>query len=313
MLSAWARVERWMLRAVVRPLFSRGSYADMRRRMIGTPAPLGVRVVPARVGGVPGEWLVPADAGATILYYLHGGGFVLGSPAVYRRMVGRLAASAGARALVPDYRLAPEHRFPAALDDCVAGYRALLARGVAPSDIVIAGDSAGGALALSTLLVLRDAGDPLPAAVALVSPLTDLTMSGESMRTRVAEEVLLAPESCREFARLYLGDGVDPRSPLVSPLFGDLRGLPPVIIHVGTHELLLDDARRFTAAARAAAVDVTLVEWDELWHVFQIFVAMPEARRALDELGAFVRAHARAPEAALDEGDVDALWAPERA
>lgn len=292
-----------MLRALVRPVFLRGSYADMRRRLVTMPAPLGVRALAARVGGVPCEWLVPADAGATILYYLHGGGFVLGGPPLYRRMVGYFAACAGARALVPDYRLAPEHRFPAALDDCVAGYRGLLARGVAPADIVIAGDSAGGALALSTLIVLRDAGDPLPAAAALLSPVTDLSLSGATMCTRASEEVLLAPELCHRFARFYLGDGVDPRTPLASPLFADLRGLPPLLIHVGTHELLLDDARRFTAAARGAAVEVTLVEWDELWHVFQMFVSMPEARRALAELGGFVRAHARAPAAALDEAE----------
>jgi epsilon-lactone hydrolase len=313
MLSMWARVERWMLRELLRPLILSGSYLDWRCRVIATPAPFGVRVVPARVGGVAAEWLLPAGAGGTVIYYLHGGGFVLGDPALYRRMVGWLAQKAGARALVPDYRLAPEHHFPAALDDCVAGYRGLLARGVSAADIVLAGDSAGGALALATLLVLRDAGDALPAAAALMSPVTDLTVSGDSMRTRAADEVLLAPEFCRAVARLYLGDA-DPRAPLASPLFADLRGLPPLLVHVGTHELLFDDARRFVGAARAAGVDVTFAVWEELWHDFQMFVSMPEARRALAEIAAFVQTHARAP-AVVDvpEEPGDPLWLPERA
>ena len=311
MPSAWAGAVRWMLRGIVRPLFMRGDYVDWRRRMVTTPAPLGVHVVPARLGGVDGEWLVPADTGATILYYLHGGGFVVGGPPLYRRMVGTLAARTGARAFLPDYRLAPEHPFPAAIDDCVAGYRALVGRGVSPSDIVVAGDSAGGALALSMLVALRDAGDPLPAAAALLSPVTDLTLSGESMRTRVADEVLLAPEWCHDVARLYLS-GADARA--ASPLFAELRGLPPLLVQVGTHELLLDDARRFAAAARAAAVAVRLVEWEALWHVFPMFVSVPESRRALDMIAAFALAHAGAPADALDDEPApDALWAPERA
>jgi acetyl esterase/lipase len=314
MLSAWARAERWMLRRLIRPLFLRGSYLDWRNRLMPMPAPFGVRVEPALVGGVTGEWLLPDGAGATLLYYLHGGGFVMGGPPLYRRMVGWLAREAGARALVPDYRLAPEHHFPAALDDCVAGYRGLVADGVSPDDIVVVGDSAGGGLALSMLLALRDAGDPLPAATALMSPVTDLTVSGASMRQCVDLEVLLVPAFCQVAARLYLGDA-DPRAPLASPLFADLRGLPPLLVHVGTHELLLDDSRRFVAAAAAAGVDVTLAVWDELWHVFQMFVSMPEARRALDEIAGFVRAHARVPllEDTLAPEAGHPLWAPERA
>ncbi|HXU68741.1 MAG TPA: alpha/beta hydrolase [Polyangia bacterium] len=313
MLSAWARAERWVLRSLLRPLIARGDVASWRRRAIAQPAPFGVRVVPTRMGGVAAEWLLPADAGDTILYYLHGGGFVMGDPPLYRRMVGWLARQAGTRTLVPDYRLAPEHPHPAALDDCVAGYRALVSRGIAPEDIVIAGDSAGGALALATLVALRDAGDPLPAAAALMSPVTDLTVSGASMRTRADAEVLLAPRFCHLVARLYLG-GADARA--ASPLFADLRGLPPLLVHVGTDELLFDDSARLAEAARAAGVDVTLAVWPELWHVFQMFVSMPEARRALDEIATFVRLHARAAaaESALaDEADAEAVWAPERA
>ena len=314
MLSAWARMERLMLRALVRPILARGSYLDWRRRLPALPPPFGVRVVPALVGGVRGEWLVPEDAGDTVIYYLHGGGFVIGDPPLYRRMVGRLAQAAGARALVIDYRLAPENPFPAAIEDCVAGYRALVARGISPDDIVVAGDSAGGTLALATLVCLRDAGDALPAGAALVSPLTDLTVSGDSMSTCVAEEVLLAPEFCRLVAGLYLGDA-DPRSPLASPLFADLRGLPPLEVHVGTHELLLDDARRLAVAARAVGVDVTLAEWADLWHVFPMLATSPEARLAIGELATFVRAHssAAAAEAAFDGETEDVLWAPERA
>ena len=161
---------------------------------------------------------------------------------------------------------------------------------------------------------MRDAGDALPAGAALVSPLTDLTVSGESMRTCVAEEVLLEPGFCRLVAGLYLG-GADPRSPLASPLFADLRGLPPLVVHVGTHELLLDDARRLAVAARAVGVDVTLAEWAGLWHDFPILATTPEARRAIGEVAAFVRAHssAAAAETVLDTETDEVLWAPERA
>jgi acetyl esterase/lipase len=247
-----------------------------------------MHVQPIESGAVRAEWLIPPDAARTVVYYLHGGGFVMGSPGTHRRMMARLARAAGSRAFVLDYRLAPEYPFPAALQDSVAGYRWLVAHGVAPADIVIAGDSAGGTLTLATLLVLRDTGDILPAGAACLSAATDLTRSGESHRTRVADEVILSPRFLRIVDNLYRGH-VDARDPLASPLFADLAGLPPLLMHVGTHELLLDDTLAFVAKARAAGVDVTLEVWPGLWHVFQAFVSLPEARRSLDQIGAFAR------------------------
>jgi monoterpene epsilon-lactone hydrolase len=279
---------RSFLRAVVRPLFLRGGFQDWRRRWPSSPRPAGVQLIPLESEGVRAEWLIPSGAGRTVIYYIHGGGFVMGSPGTHRRLMARLARAARSRAFVIDYRLAPEHPFPASLDDSVAGYRWLLRHGVRPSEIVIAGDSAGGALTLSTLLVLRDAGDPLPAGAVCISATTDLTRSGASHRTRAADEVMLSPRFFRTVDELYRGDA-DARDPLASPLFGELTGLPPLLMHVGTHELLLDDTLRFADKARAAGVDVTLEVWPGLWHVFHTFVSLPEARRALDAIGAFAR------------------------
>jgi epsilon-lactone hydrolase len=288
MLSVRARLARSFLRAVVRPLFLRGDVYDWRRRWPQSWRPQGVRLVPVESGAVRAEWLLPPDAGRTVIYYLHGGGFVMGSPGTHRRMMARLAHAARSRAFVLDYRLAPEHPFPAALVDAVAGYRWLVANGVRPSEMVIAGDSAGGTLTLATLLVLRDAGDPLPAGAVCISAATDLTRSGPSHTKRVDDEVLLSPRFLRTVDELYRGH-VDARDPLASPLFAELGGLPPLLMHVGTHELLLDDTLQFADKARAAGVDVTLRVWPGLWHVFHTFVSLPEARRALDEIGTFVR------------------------
>jgi epsilon-lactone hydrolase len=299
MVSLRARTLRLFLRHVVRPLFLRGTVYDWRRRWPRWPAPLGVSVEAVSDGSVVAEWLIPPGAGRTVIYYLHGGGFVMGSPGTHRRMMARMARAAGSRALVLDYRLAPEHPFPAALDDCVAGYRWLLHEGVSPGDIVIAGDSAGGTLALATLLVLRDAGDPLPAGAACLSAATDLTCSGASHRTRADDEVVLSRAFVRTVDGFYRA-GADPRNPLLSPLFADLTGLPPLLLHVGTLELLYDDTVSFAAAAERAGVDVTLEVWEGLWHVFQTFVVLPEARRALDGIGAFARRCFTATQRAAD-------------
>jgi acetyl esterase/lipase len=276
------------LRAVVRPLFLRGGVRDWRRRWPASWRPAGMHVQPVESGAVRGEWLIPPDAARSVLYYLHGGGFVMGSPGTHRRMMSHLARAASARAFVLDYRLAPEYPFPAALEDSVAGYRWLVAHGVPPSEIVIAGDSAGATLTLATLLVLRDTGDTLPAGAVCLSAATDLTRSGDSHRTRVADEVVLSPRFLRIVDNLYRGH-VDARDPLASPLFAELGGLPPLLMHVGTHELLLDDTLAFAAKARAAGVDVTVEVWPGLWHVFQAFVSLPEARRSLDQVAAFAR------------------------
>ncbi len=283
-----ARLLRSILRSVVRPLFLRGDVYDWRRRWPSSWRPAGVRREHVESGAVRAEWLIPHHAERSVIYYLHGGGFVMGSPGTHRPMMAYLARAAHCRAFVLDYRLAPEHPFPAALDDAVAGYRWLVAHGIAASEIVIAGDSAGATLTLAALLVLRDAGDPLPAAAVCISAATDLTRSGASHRTRVADEVVLSPRFVATVDELYRGH-VDARHPLASPLFAELGGLPPLLMHVGSHELLLDDTLAFAAKARAAGVDVTVAVWSGLWHVFHTFVSLPDARLALDDIAAFVR------------------------
>lgn len=263
------------------------------------PLPEGVVVDRRELAGLPAEWLrgPGADDGRLVLHY-HGGGYCMGTCASHRLLTALAAQAAGARGLIPEYRLAPEHPFPAALDDGVAIYRALLAAGHRPDQIILLGDSAGGGLALAVLHALRDAGDPLPAAAVLLSPLTDLTFSGESVEDRAAVDPWLTPALLDPVTGHYVGEH-DRSDPRLSPLFADHRGLPPLLIHVGDHEILLSDATRLADRARAAGVDVTLEIWPELWHVFHLFApALPEANTALTKIGAFARAHLGVAEAA---------------
>ena len=257
-----------------------------------TLLPDDAEIVPETVAGVPAEWMSRRgfDDGRVILY-LHGGGYVIGSPRTHRDLVLRIARHCRARALVIDYRLAPEHPHPAALDDALGAYRRLLESGVDPSRIAVMGDSAGGGLTLALLLALRDAGDPLPACAACLSPWTDLTASGSSMKTHRRKDPLLDPESIAHYARLYAPESELDR-PYVSPLFGDFRGLPPLLIHVGGAEVLLDDSRRVAGKAAAAGVVVEFKEWPRMIHVFQALAyLLPEARQAIREIGAFTRRH----------------------
>jgi monoterpene epsilon-lactone hydrolase len=252
--------------------------------------PAGTLVEPVEANGVPAEWVIPDGVGdGRVLLYLHGGAYQIGSPATLRHMIAQLCGMAGARALSVDYRLAPEHPFPAAVDDAVAAYRWLLAGGTGPATIAIAGDSAGGGLALGTLVALRDAGDPMPAAAVLLSPWTDLALTGESLRTREAVDLMLKPGSMHETAGIYLA-GEDPRHPYASPLYADLRGLPPLLIHVGDAEVILDDSTRFAAKAREAGVDVTLEIWDEMPHVFHAWAGLlPESDQAIERIGEWLQ------------------------
>jgi len=255
------------------------------------PTPPDVKVEQASADGVPGEWITaPGAADGATIYYLHGGGYTIGSPLSHRELVSRLSRVTGARAFSLDYRLAPENKFPAAIDDAVTGYRWLLKQGARPESTVIGGDSAGGGLTLATLLTLRDAGDPLPAAAVLLSPWTDLEGNGESMKTRAELDPMIKGDLVEVGAAQYYGDA-SPRDPRVSPIHADLSGLPPTLIHVGDWEVLLDDSTRLAAKARAGGVDVTLKVWPEMIHVFQFFGAAPEARQAVDEIGAFIKSH----------------------
>ncbi len=255
------------------------------------PLPPGVAAVPLEVAGVPAEWVGAAgQTGGPVLLYLHGGGFTSGSCITHRPLAARLSQAAGLRVLLLDYRLAPEHPFPAGQEDAVAAYRWLIATGVPPGRIALGGDSAGAALALGALLRLRDAGLPTPGAAVLLSPWLDLTLSGESMRSRAALDPLTTRAGLARAAGLYLG-GADPAGPLASPLFGDLRGLPPLLLQCADHEVLLSDSVRLEERARRAGAEATLEVWDGLWHVWHAWAdELPEAREAIAHAGAFLRA-----------------------
>ncbi len=254
---------------------------------------------PVDAGGVPGEWIAaPGASSERTLYYLHGGGYVIGSIHTHRALIARLSAASGARGFAINYRLAPEHPFPAAVEDAVTGYRWLLGQGVDPAGLVIAGDSAGGGLTVATLVALRDAGVPLPAAAVCLSPWTDMEGIGESAKTRAAADPMIDGAHLADGAQLYLGDA-DPRTPLAAPLYADLSGLPPMLIHVGDAEVLLDDSTRLAERATAAGVDVTLEVWDHMIHVWQFFAAiLPEGQQAIDRIGAWVRERTTAGAAA---------------
>ncbi|MBK8131914.1 MAG: alpha/beta hydrolase [Gammaproteobacteria bacterium] len=255
-------------------------------------APAGIDIQAVDVDGVPGEWVcAPGVDQDRVLLYLHGGGYVIGSIQTHKGLIAALSRAANCRALALDYRLAPEHRYPAAVEDATKAYRWLLAQGYKPGKISIAGDSAGGGLTLATLVALRDAGTPLPGAAVPISPWTDLEGTGESMRTKVDVDPMVEPGGLFGMARIYLGDA-DPRQPTASPLYADMKGLPPLLIQVGDLETLLDDATRTAANAKAAGVDVTLEVWPEMVHVWHLFAPMvPEGRAAIARIGQFIAQH----------------------
>ncbi len=251
-----------------------------------------VTVTPVDAGGVPAAWVVApgADSSRTMLY-LHGGGYVIGSIHTHCDLAGRLSRAAATRVLIIDYRLAPEHPFPAAVDDATAAYRWLLTQGATPAQTTVAGDSAGGGLTVATLVALRDAGITLPAAAVCLSPWVDLEGIGESMMTKAHLDPMVQRPGLLRFAEHYLG-GANPRTPLAAPLYANLAGLPPLLIQVGMAETLLDDSTRLAARARAAGVSVTLEMCEDMIHVWQLFAAMlPEGQQAIDRIGAYVQQH----------------------
>jgi epsilon-lactone hydrolase len=282
------------LRFTLKPLWRKGpSIATLRAkaaiidkwvgRWFGRPA-----VEAVEANGVASEWIGDArTAERGVLLYLHGGAFCIHMPNAYRRLASRLARKTGMRVLLPDYRLAPEHPLPAGLQDCVAAYRWLLAQGFPASRIAIAGDSAGGNLTLATLMRARDEGCPMPARAALLSPVTDLGGSGPSVHDNERSDVMFSGPALAMVQKIYLG-GQSPDLPAASPLFGDWQGLPPLLFHASTTEMLRDDSRRAVERARAAGVEARLKEWPDLPHVFQMLALLPEARRAVDEIGAFL-------------------------
>jgi monoterpene epsilon-lactone hydrolase len=257
------------------------------------PVDADIKREPVTANGVKSEWVSApgADAGRAILY-LHGGGYVIGSINTHRALAGRLSRAAKARVLVIDYRLAPEHPHPAPVEDSVAAYRWMLAQGIKPSRIAVAGDSAGGGLTAATLVAIRDAKLPVPAAGALLSPWVDMEGIGESMTTKDKADPMVHKEGLLNMAKAFLG-GQNPRTPLAAPLYADLAGLPPLLIQVGTSETLLSDASRFAERAKKAGVNVTYEPWDNMIHVWQLFAPiLDEGQQAIEKIGAFVRKHA---------------------
>ncbi len=262
---------------------------DAAERVFSLPSDITVESV--RAPAAPAEWLrSPGAATGPVVLYLHGGGYVIGSPRSHRHLASAIASALGGAALMLDYRLAPEHPFPAAVDDAVAAYRWLLDAGTAARRLVIAGDSAGGGLTVATLLALGEAGLTPPAAGVCISPWVDLTCSGKSYATHATRDPIVVADSVAEMARLYLA-GTDPRTPLASPLCANLAGLPPLLIHVGSEEVLLDDATALAAHAQAAGVDTTIEVWPDMIHVWHWFLPMlDEAQAAIARIGDFVRA-----------------------
>lgn len=258
------------------------------RRWLPSFLPSGSRIETSRDPHLKGEWHTPADtAPRRTLLYLHGGSFVAGSPQAFRPLAAWIAARSRARLIALDYRLAPEHPFPAALDDAVAAVRALYALGVDAQALGIVGDSAGGALALATLLALRDAGDPLPAAAALISPITDLAGTGESLRTNTETESLLSTRHMGALTRMYAGNQ-PVENPLVSPHYAELRGLPSLLIHASDTEILFDDSRRLAEKAKASGIAVEFTVWVDQPHDFHAAVPLsPESRLAVKGVGAY--------------------------
>lgn len=285
---------RAMIAVQPSPSFGPGGRPAFDELMAGTPAADCVRYEAASVGGVPGWWCRPTDAdAATAILYLHGGAYLLGSAEAYRNFVSQIARRASAAAFIPDYALAPERPYPSAVDDAVAVYRGLASQGYLR--IAVAGDSAGGGLALVamalTMAASRDGSIPVPRAAAVMSPWTDLAVTGESSKKRAPHDPLLDRETLLRAAKLYLGRH-EAEDPAASPLRGDLAGLPPVLLHVGEDEILLDDARRYADYLSQAGGSAELHVWQGMVHVFPANLAMLRAaREALDLLGDFLRRH----------------------
>jgi acetyl esterase/lipase len=283
----------------------RTSYSvPTQRRIVGSimsaiPGPPGVSYERARIGGVDGEWaLAPGAPPRPVVLYLHGGGYAIGAPRTHRPLTGTLARALGLRTFVADYRLAPEHPFPAAADDALAAYKGLLDDGIGAGEILVAGDSAGGGAALALAFAARDEGLPQPAVLGLICPWVDLTPEAAATRTLSPREPLLTPELLEQWAAAYAGTA-DRRDPRMSPILGDLTGLPPVVLHSAGDDLLNADSERLEAALREAGVTVEHQRHAGVWHDFHLSAGtLAASDAALERFAASLRAHLRAPAAA---------------
>ncbi len=295
MTSLRSRILHQTLRRVSGALALNLTIQEQRTRMDvlarrGIRIPRDVTVQTVQACGIHAEWIKPVNSDTQrVILYLHGGGYCICSLDTHRGLAARIALASQARLLCIDYRLAPENPYPAALEDALAAYRWMLAQDIPAKQIAVGGDSAGGGLALATAVSLRDAGQALPAALFLLSPWTDLTFSGNSIRVRKKVDPIFGGEGNRlAFAPAYLGIH-DPANPLISPLFADLHNLPPTLIHVGSDEILFDDSIRLDEKLKEAGVATRLNIWEGMWHVFQVFAPyVPEAQQAISRIGNFV-------------------------
>ncbi len=276
--------------------------AEMRAGMEANSFPATeAAVAEVDANGVPAEWVTVAESDPNRrILYVHGGGYVIGSRATHRRLCENIARAAECAVLNLDYRLAPEHPFPAAVDDAIAGLQFVQANGPdgpgAPASVFVAGDSAGGGLTLATLLAARERGVPMPDGGIAISAWTDLAITGETYQTRADADPMISADSGIEgMAQMYLGEA-DAETPLASPLYADYAGLPPLLLQVGDHEVLLSDTTRVAERAREAGVEVSEEIWDEMFHVWHAFAPMlPEGQQAIERIGEWVRQHAAVP------------------
>ena len=301
-MSLRAELVRLGLRCLMKPS-SRPDVTITRRRerlvnlqrWVPRP-PADTEITPCELGGIPALHVTTLQSRADRhILFLHGGGYVTGGPDLYRHVLWRLAAAAAAQVVAVQYRLAPEHPYPAALDDAFTAWRGLVDQGTNPRRVAFLGDSAGGGLALALAMRLRNEHGKLPGAIVALSPWTDLAVTGESVRRNAAADPMINADDVPRIAACYL-DGTDPRNPYVSPLYGNPAGLPPALIQVGSDEILLDDSVRMAARMREAGCTVELEIWQRMPHVFQAFASViPEARRAISRIGAFIQQHTALP------------------
>ena len=269
-----------------------GRRRSFERMVDGFTIDVAARYSRLNAGGVTSEWVTAESASdSRVVLYLHGGGYIIGSPRTHRPLMAELSQASKGRVLGLDYRLAPEHPFPAPVEDSVAAYRWLLSEGYDPARIAVAGDSAGGGLTVAMMVQARYLGLPMPGAAVCISPWVDMEGLGDSMETRAAADPMVGKENLMISAKTYLG-GSDPRAPLAAPLYADLRGLPPMLIQVGDAEVLLDDSTRLAGIAREAGVEVEMDVWDDMIHVWHLFAPiLPEGKQAISQAGEFIKKH----------------------
>ncbi|MFC3150264.1 alpha/beta hydrolase [Litoribrevibacter euphylliae] len=295
MLSLRAQLVKKALQNSVKPLLSPTTSTELQRRVTDfglqlNLLPLGTEITTTNIDGIPAEWITNRRQACSdsVILYLHGGAYSIGSAKSHRNLTAHLAKATGATILVLDYKLAPEFPFPAALTDATDAYQWLLKNGHQAQDIVIAGDSAGGGLALATALSLKDKHIPLPACLGLISPWVDMTMSGESVKSKADLDPMIREDWLNVMINNYAVD-LPPESPLCSPIFADLEGLPPIHIQVGSDEILLDDALRLAQRAESQGITVNLEIWDEMWHVWHFQAGLvPEANQAIEQFAKLI-------------------------